>query len=224
VNQSNKDREETFNSYRYLCTRGVRKFIRQGIDRRDLEQVAAIGLIKATDRFKPELGTPFEAYAWTFVLGELMHYVRDSERMLRAPRRVRDLERRCAECERVLWNEHGREATQKELALLLGVSECELADVFRFREERMQRSVETLGSLEQGELSYTIECHIDKLMIEAALAQLTALERKIIREIYENDTPIGVLANRIGYSRRHVSRMHSAALKKLVPFWSRMTA
>ena len=55
------DRERTIHEYRYLCARGARKFMRDGIDRRDLEQVAAIGLIKAADRFDPSFGTPFEA-------------------------------------------------------------------------------------------------------------------------------------------------------------------
>ena len=189
--------------------------MRDGIDRRDLEQVAAIGLIKAADRFKPEMGTPFEAYAWTLVLGELMHYVRDSERLLRVPRRVRELDRRCAAAERALWNELGRDATGAELAERVGISEEELAEVSRFREERVPVSVDALRPFEQIELSYTIDRQLDRMMLEAGLARLTPLEREIVREIYEHDTPVGELAARLGYSRRHVTRLHSAALKKL---------
>ncbi|HTZ55222.1 MAG TPA: sigma-70 family RNA polymerase sigma factor [Candidatus Acidoferrum sp.] len=211
------DREQTINRYRYLCSRGARKFMRDGVDRRDLEQVAAIGLIKATDRFDPALGTPFEAYAWMLVLGELMHYVRDSERVVRAPRRVRELERRCGTAERELWAKLGREPKSRELAAHLGVGEAELREMMRYREEGIPLSVDALRPYEQLSLSYTIDNHLDHVLIESGMQRLSRVEREILREIYENDTPIGEIAHRLGYSRRHITRLHRAALRKLRP-------
>ena len=210
-------REETIQRYRYLCTRGARKFMRDGVDRRDLEQVAAIGLIKATDRFDPKIGTPFEAYAWMLVLGELMHYVRDSERVVRAPRRVRELERRCVAAERELWGALGREPKAKELAAHLGVGQEDVSEMLRYRENGIPLSVEALRPYEQLSLSYTIDDYLDRLSIEGGLEQLSNVEREILREIYENDTPIGEIAQRLGYSRRHITRLHRGALQKLRP-------
>ncbi|HEY0799067.1 MAG TPA: sigma factor, partial [Candidatus Baltobacteraceae bacterium] len=89
-------REQTITSYQYLCRRGARKFLRPGLERCDLEQVAAIGLIKAYDRYDVSLHTPFEAYAWLSIVSELMHHVRDAEGIVRLPRRLRGLERRYA--------------------------------------------------------------------------------------------------------------------------------
>ncbi|HEX8806545.1 MAG TPA: sigma-70 family RNA polymerase sigma factor [Candidatus Aquilonibacter sp.] len=209
------DREQIIQQYRYLCTRGARKFMRDGVDRRDLEQVAAIGLIKATDRFDPSLGTPFEAYAWMLVLGELMHYVRDSERVLRAPRRVRELDRRCSAAEGELWARLGCEPKVSELAAHLGVSEDEFREMLRYREEGRPLSVEALRPYEQVSLSYTIDSHLDRVAIDSGLEQLSTLERDILREIYENDTPVNEIAQRMGYSRRHITRLHRAALQKL---------
>jgi RNA polymerase sigma-B factor len=211
------DREQTIHRYRYLCARGARKFMRDGIDRRDLEQVAAIGLIKATDRFDPSIGTPFEAYAWMLVLGELMHYVRDSERAVRAPRRVRELDRRCGVAERELWAELGREPKTAELAAHLGVDEDEFREMLRYREEGKPLSVEALRPYEQLSLSYTIDSHLDRVLIDSGLEQLSNVEREILREIYENDTPVSEIAQRMGYSRRHITRLHRAALQKLRP-------
>jgi RNA polymerase sigma-B factor len=211
------DRERTIHQYRYLCTRGARKFMRDGIDRRDLEQVAAIGLIKATDRFDPKIGTPFEAYAWVFVLGELMHYVRDSERAVRAPRRVRELERRCGTAERELWTKLGREPKPLELAAYLGVGDGEVREMLRYRAEVLPLSVDALRPYEQRSLSYTIDNDIDRVVIESGLERLSRVEREIVREIYENDTPINEIARRLGYSRRHITRLHRAALYKLRP-------
>ncbi|MGB6986441.1 MAG: sigma-70 family RNA polymerase sigma factor [Candidatus Aquilonibacter sp.] len=214
----NSDREQIIHQYRYLCTRGARKFMRDGVDRRDLEQVAAIGLIKATDRFDPKIGTPFEAYAWMLVLGELMHYVRDSERAVRAPRRVRELERRCGAAERELWATLGREPKAYELAIQLGVPEDELREMMRYREEGIPLSVDALRPYEQLSLSYTIDNHLDRVLIESGLEQLSTVEREILREIYENDTPVCEIAHRLGYSRRHITRLHRGALQKLKPY------
>ncbi len=211
------ERERTIHQYRYLCARGARKFMREGVDRRDLEQVAAIGLIKATDRFDPNVGTPFEAYAWMLVLGELMHYVRDSERVLRAPRRVRELERRCGAAERELLANLGREPKAPELAAYLGVSEEEFREMMRYREDGMPLSVDALRPYEQLSLSYTIDSHLDRVLIESGLERLSNVEREILREIYENDTPVNEIAQRLGYSRRHITRLHRAALQKLRP-------
>ncbi|HTX57674.1 MAG TPA: sigma-70 family RNA polymerase sigma factor [Candidatus Acidoferrales bacterium] len=211
----NPERERTIYEYRYLCSRGARKFMRDGIDRRDLEQVAAIGLIKAADRFDPLLGTPFEAYAWMLVLGELMHYVRDAERVVRAPRRIRELERRFAGAERELWARLGREPKTPEIAAQLGVSEDEFREMLRYRDGVTPLSVDALRPYEQLALSYTIDGHLERMSIESSLAKLTVLERTILEEIYENDTPIGEIARRLGYSRRHITRLHRAALQKM---------
>jgi RNA polymerase sigma-B factor len=218
------ERDRTIQEYRYLCVRAARKFLRDGVDRGDLEQVAAIGLIKATDRFDPSIGTPFEAYAWMLVLGELMHYVRDSERAVRAPRRVRELDRRCGVAERELSGRLGREPNASELAQYLGVSERELREMLRYRDEGMPISVEALRPYEQLSLSYTIDSQLDRVVIESGLSQLSRVEREILREIYENDTPVGEIAKHLGYSRRHITRLHRAALLKLRPHTRPMIA
>jgi RNA polymerase sigma factor (sigma-70 family) len=77
------DRERMILTYRYLCERGARKFLRPGLERGDLEQVAAIGLIKAYDRYNDSLPTPFEAYAWITITGELMNHLRSHTRAAR---------------------------------------------------------------------------------------------------------------------------------------------
>ncbi|MEO9170790.1 MAG: sigma-70 family RNA polymerase sigma factor [Candidatus Baltobacteraceae bacterium] len=203
--------------YRYLCTRAARKFLRQGVDRADLEQVAAIGLIKAVDRYDSNAGTPFEAYAWVFILGELMHHVRDCERLLRAPRRLRELERRWVVAERELLMLLGREPSDSEIASFLDAKPDEQLEVTRYRNTSSVLSMEALRPHEHRALSYTIDNQLDRVVIEEALARLSPLEREILKEIYERDTPVVELAGRLGYSRRHVTRLHRGALKKLSP-------
>src|SRR5947209_16550463 len=109
-------REQTIAKYRYLCRRGARKFLRAGLERCDLEQVAALGLIKAYDKYDGTMETPFEAFAWLFVVGELMHYVRDYERIVRPPRSFRSLEKRWQRAFDELVGSLKREPTRTELA------------------------------------------------------------------------------------------------------------
>ncbi len=209
------DREAAIENHRYLCTRAARKFVRESSERCDLEQVAAIGLIKAVDRFDESQGTPFEAFAWVFILGELMHYVRDCERALRIPRRMRDLERRWSAAERELVGTLGRHASAQEVARALDVGIEEHQEVLRVRESCGIASVEQLQLRDEGSMSYTIDAQVDRWMLESAMELLTPLERQILTAIYDHDVPIVTLAATLGYSRRHVTRIHRAALDKL---------
>ncbi len=210
-------RHHSIEIHRHLCLRAAKKFVRKGVDRSDLEQVAAIGLIKAVDRFDPQLGTPFEAFAWVFILGELMHYVRDCERVLRAPRRMRELDRRWLVADRELLALLGREPRDAEIAAFIGANLDEQAEVHKYRNTGTVLSMEALRQHEHGALSYTIENHIDRLVIDEGMARLTPIEREILTDVYDRDRPIEEIATRLGYSRRHITRLHRGALKKLSP-------
>jgi RNA polymerase sigma-B factor len=208
-------RNRVIEEHAYLCARAARKFVRRGVDRSDLEQVAAVGLIKAVDRYDPANPAPFEAYAWVLILGELMHYVRDCERLVRAPRRLRELDRRFDVAERELVAELGRHPSMAEIAQRLGSDETEALEIRRYRETAACVSVDVLHPVELRGFAYTIDERFDGLVVDQLVSTLSPLEQKILRAIYEHDVPISVLAHRLGYSRRHVSRLHVNALKKL---------
>lgn len=208
-------RDDIVSRYRYLCTRAARRFTRPGLDRADLEQVAAIGLIKAADRFDDASQTPFEAYAWLLMIGELMHYVRDSERLVRAPRRLRELDRRWLQAEHDIWMRLGRDATQAEIVALIRATPVECRELRQYRAATHVVPFDALKSPDRQALAYTIEAELDRIGLESIVSGFSPLERTIIREIYENDTPITVLASKLGYSRRHVARLHRRTLRKL---------
>ncbi len=189
--------------------------MRRGLERADLEQVAAIGLIKAVDRYDRSQRAPFEAYAWLLVLGELMHYIRDSERLVRAPRGVRDLERRWAAGEGELWLLLGREPKADEVAALVGVTAAEVREVYAYRASSHMLSFEVLGALQTATSSYSIEHIVDRLTVERILATLPPLQRQIVESIHLDGVTVVEVARRLGYSRRHVTRLHRAAIERL---------
>lgn len=212
-------RETVVSAFYYLCGRGARKFVRPGVERADLEQVAAIGLLKACDNYDSSMQTPFEAYAWMLVVGELMHYVRDHERMVRPPRRLRELERRARHAVDKLVAELGREPSDAELGERLGVSQQSLCELGQFRERMVAQSLDGPGPAVCAVVEDLFERQIDRMIIEAGLATLTSIERTIIIAVYVRGYSKLELARRLGYSQRHVSRLHRGALQKMYPMW-----
>ena len=126
-------RNAVVDAHRYLCLRGARKFKRAHNDRADLEQVAAVGLIKAATNYRADMQTPFQAYAWIMIVGELMHYVRDHERMVRAPRTLFALEKRYVAAWDAFTVRHHREPAAAEMAAALGVAIETIAELRNLR-------------------------------------------------------------------------------------------
>ena len=155
-------RERLVAKYWYLCRRAARRFSRCGFERADLEQVGAIGLMKAVDRYRSPHGAPFEAFASLLVRGELLHYVRRGNR------------------------------SRARFASLDFATESEC----RSRPD-------------------DIEDLLDRLTVEAMLRRLPPLERCIVIGIHLECRTVVELAARLGYSRRHVTRLHRSALQRL---------
>jgi len=210
-----ESRDHAVRSYHYLCTRAARRFLRPGLERADLLQIAAIGLIKAYDRYDRTLKTPFEAFAWLFIIGELMHYVRDHERLVRPPRRIRELERRCGAIYDRVVASLGREPTAAEMAASLGVDTRTVADIQLFRERAVAESLD--GTARDIAGHDAIEGRSDYLVLQSALSALSNAERVVVLALYGSGYSQSEVANRTGYSRRHISRIHRGALKKMRP-------
>ncbi len=209
-------RDDAIAAYAYLCARAARKFIRPGLERADLQQIAAIGLIKAYDRYDDTLSTPFEAFAWLFVVGELMHYVRDQERMVRPPRKLRELERRCSLAQEALVTELQREPTKLELAARLRIDVKMVAEVMRCREGAVPESLDAGVSSNCRLGTYMMD--EQSALLSEAVAPLGEVERAVILALYAGGYTQSEVAAQLGYSRRHISRLHRAALRKLRPF------
>ncbi len=203
-------RDALIESHRYLCRRTALRFLRRGLDLRDLEQVAAIGLIKASDRYDPASTAPFEAYARVMILGELMHHVRDFEHAVRVPRWLRTLERRCAECDARLTLELGREPSRGELAEALGVRPESLRELERARNTMLAGNGDGYDRI-----AATAALPEDKILVDRALAALAPLERRIVLGVYALGLPQAEVARRLRLGTRQVHRMHRAALARM---------
>ncbi len=214
-----RDPNDLIVAHHYLCRRGARKFLRPGVERCDLEQVAAIGLVKAARRYDAAVRTPFEAFAWLLIVGELMHYVRDHERPVRIPRGLRRLEARAQRARDACLARLGREPSDAELAGELGVFVGAIHDLRRAACSARPMPLDEIdGAHVRPSQALSPE---DRFLVDEAFAALGQLERRIIVGVYLLGLPQVELSRRLGIAPRRVSRLHHAALRRMQQSWSR---
>jgi RNA polymerase sigma-B factor len=218
--RSAANRHDVIGAYRYLCRRGARKFRRPESDSSDLEQVAAIGLIKATDTYNAERSTPFEAYAWMMVVGELMHYVRDHERSIRLPRWLRALERRYMLAWEALAARDHSEPSTHALARELGVTTDVVEQLQAMRrgnhlsdgDPESPRAQLQCDALPARTPSISIE---ERLTVIMAVDELPERERIVILGTFDAGLSQAEIARMLGLSQSQVSKILGRALGKL---------
>jgi RNA polymerase sigma-B factor len=211
--RSAANREAVIAAYFHLCKRAARKFRRRGTELIDLEQVAALGLIKATDAFRPERTTPFEAYAWIVIVGELMHYVRDHERAVRIPRRLRTLDRRYVRAWEELAARRHAEPTAGELASELDVDRRAIDELRLLGPGTLcpcgESGLENVASALPG---IAIE---DRLTLMTAIDALDQRERTIVLATFGAGLSQAEVAAALQLSQGQISKLLSRAIAKL---------
>jgi RNA polymerase sigma-B factor len=216
--RTKRNRDNLIVAYWYLCLRGAKKFYRAGVDRADLAQVAAIGLIKAVEHYDPGLRTPFEAYAWLLVVGELMHYVRDHERIVRIPRSLRALEKRYALVTEMLSLRLGRAPAPSEIAAELCIDAATVDELRLLRRGGSVVSLEAYTGSPTGEIAASIEPGIaldERITLQVAIAGLGETERAAVLGSFAAGMSQAQLGERLGISQSQVSKVIKRALGKL---------
>jgi RNA polymerase sigma-B factor len=214
--RSRENRDAVIAAHMYLCRRGARKFRRPESDGADLEQVAAIGLVKATDSYRPERTTPFEAYAWLVIVGELMHYVRDCEHAIRVPRWLRSLDRRYVQTWEMLAARQHAEPTPRQLAhaLEVGVEIIEQLQALRrgYAADADPRGGSRFDGIATPARGISLE---ERLTLSIAVEELNERERVIVLGTYGAGLSQAEVANLVGLSQSQVSKLLARALGKL---------
>lgn len=197
------------------------RFCGRGEALEDLCQVGMVGLIKSVDRFDPDRGTPFTAYAVPTIVGEIKRHFRDRGWAIRPPRRMQELRAEAKIVRARLTQALGRSPTSGELAAELGCPEEELAEAVlagdayntssldrRFADDPEEPSlVETLGEDDDG-LDF-VEL---REAVKPALERLPERERRILLlRFYGNKTQREIAAE-FGISQMHVSRLISQSI------------
>jgi len=198
-----------------------------GVPYGDLVGVGHIGLVNAVDRYDPERGTKFATFAVPTIRGELRRFFRDSTWGLRVPRRVQELSLQVREAREDLTRTLGRSPTYAELAGSLSVSEeavieaVEVANQYELAslQDPSTDSPDEDGGLSvadrAGEVDPSLELLDDRDELAWALSKLPARQRIIIVLRYFQDMSQQQVADRLGISQMHVSRLQRRAIEQL---------
>ncbi len=219
-------RERLVEGYESLVHFLARKFQNRGEPLEDIVQVGFLGLIKAIERFEPDLGNEFTTFATPTVAGEIKRYFRDKGWAIRFPRRLQELYQQVVRVNEEMKNELNRQPTVNEVADRLNVSADDVLEAMEMSTAYTPMSIDSTVGGGDGEggrqLSESIggeDVNLDRVemrdVLNRAMAHLTPRERSIMAMRFYDELSQSEIAKRLGISQMHVSRLQRAALEQL---------
>ncbi len=200
----------------------ARRMHREGESLDDLRQVAFEALLVALDRFDPERGVPFTAFASLTITGALKRHFRDVGWLLRVPRRVHELAAPAKRVTDELTIELGRVPSLDDVATRLGVDVEELIEAQEAARARSLGSFSTLLTGEDGEPRDVIgdadpafAHREDTIDLRAALSTLEERDRRLVKEYFFEERTQTELADRYGVSQMQISRRVRSVTRRL---------
>jgi RNA polymerase sigma-B factor len=217
-------REQLVKTYLPLARTIARRYRSPRVPLEDLVQVAAIGLMKAIDRYDPARGVAFSSYAVPTMVGEVQRYFRDHTWGVRPPRDLQERAQRVLAANRTLSAELGRPPSAGEIAARLELLLEDVVEALQACDARDAASLDgprTVGE-ETGTFADTLGGEDagysrveDAITAELLMRVLDARERKVIRLRFHEDLTQSEIGERIGCSQMHVSRLVRGAIAKL---------
>ena len=217
-------RDEVIQRFMPLAKRLAGRYRHTGESQEDLEQVAYFGLIKAVDRYDPELG-PFVRYAVPNVLGELKRHFRDKSWGMHVTRSVQEQVLKVNDATELLSARLGRSPSTRDLAKHLGISVEEVSEALDSAHAYSPMALDAPqpggedGARLLGDTIGVEDGHYELVELGEAVGPafraLPAREREIVRLRFLEDLTQSEIAARIGVSQMHVSRLLGRALASL---------
>ena len=208
-----------------LARRMARRYRRAEEPLDDLVQVAVLGLVKAIDRFDPERETAFSSYAVPTMLGELKRHFRDHGWAVHVPRGMQERVMAVDGAVRELSGTLGRSPSAVEVAAMLEVGEEDVLEAMEASTAYEAVSLESYRFGDQGDgETYadsvgTEDGRFELVEYEATIAPvlraLPARDRVVLHLRFVEDLTQAEIADRVGVSQMHVSRLIRRALERL---------
>ncbi|HEU4449714.1 MAG TPA: RNA polymerase sigma factor SigF [Gaiellaceae bacterium] len=218
-------RERLIEQYLPLVRSLARRYANRGEQLEDLVQVGCIGLIKAIDRFDVDRGVELTTYATPNVIGEIKRHFRDKGWSVRVPRGLQELNVRLSQLLEQLTIQLERSPTIAELAKAAGVDEEDVLEALESGQAYTTVSLSApagqgedsdLDPLESlGELEHEYEVSEDRAILAPGLRALDERERRIIHLRFWEGLTQSQIAQQVGISQMHVSRLIRRSLEKV---------
>jgi RNA polymerase sigma-B factor len=218
-------REQLVRGYDNLVRFLARPFANRGEPLEDILQVGYLGLIKAIDRFDPDLGNEFTTFATPTIRGEIQRYFRDKGWAIRFPRRLQEIYQQVIRTNEELKNELGRQPSVAEVAARLGIESDDVLEAMEMGSAMIPASIDAQVGGQDGEgrqLAETVggaDPNLDRVemqeLLQKAMQHLTERERRIMVMRFVDELSQAEVAKRLGISQMHVSRLQRAAVEQL---------
>jgi len=218
-------REQLIEQYMSLVRSLARRYSYRGEQLEDLVQIGAIGLIKAIDRFDLERGVELTTYATPNIIGEIKRHFRDKGWSVRVPRGLQELNVQLSKLVEQLTVQYSRSPTIPELAKAAGVEEEEVLEALESGRAYTSLSLsvgggggddDDLDPLESlGTEEHQYEVSEDRAVLAPGFKALDERERKILQLRFFEGLTQSQIAQQVGISQMHVSRLIRRSLEKI---------
>ncbi len=217
-------RDELIEAHLRLAEHLARRFNNRGVPLEDLVQVASLGLVKAVERFDPERGLEFSTFATPTIVGELKRHFRDKGWSVRVPRRIQELHVEVNSLVGTMTQRLGRSPTIEELARASGTSEEEVLEAMEAAQAYRSASIDAPTSGDDAGLGLAGQLGDDdanlfaaenRLLVQTLVATLPKREQLIMRMRFYDGMTQSQIADRLGISQMHVSRLLARSLAQL---------
>jgi len=206
--------------YRFLplARKLARRYSHSSLADEDLIQVASVALLKAIDRFDPERGSTFQAFATPTILGELRRHFRDTAWAVHVARAGQERALSVQNAGERLSTLHGRSPTVQEIAVYLELSEEEVLDGLQAKQAYAAMSLDAPSPAadEDGELTLGGELGLDDpgyervdngAAVSEAVGRLPEQDRRLIHMRFVAGMTQGEIGRQLGVSQMQVSRL-----------------
>jgi RNA polymerase sigma-B factor len=219
-------REQLIEQYMSLVRSLARRYSYRGEQLEDLVQIGAIGLIKAIDRFDVNRGVELTTYATPNIIGEIKRHFRDRGWSVRVPRGLQELNIQLSRLIEELTVQNGRSPTIPELAKAAGVTDEEVLEALESGRaySSLSLSAGSGGHDDDGELDpleslgteeHQYEVSEDRAVLAPGFRVLDERERKILHLRFFEGLTQSQIAQQVGISQMHVSRLIRRSLEKI---------
>ena len=217
-------RDDLVHLHLSLVEHCARRFRNRGEPFEDLVQVGTIGLIKAVDRFETDRGVEFSTYATPTVIGEIKRHFRDKGWAIRVPRRLQELRMHIGSATGELTQKLGRSPTPRELAEVIGCTVEEIMEGIESSHAYATLSLDASDDNDDGPPPMLASLGVEDSNIEHVeiresikplLEGLGEREKRILLLRFFKNMTQSQIAEEIGVSQMHVSRLLTRTLAQL---------
>ncbi|HEY6016258.1 MAG TPA: SigB/SigF/SigG family RNA polymerase sigma factor [Gaiellaceae bacterium] len=219
-------REQLIEQYMSLVRSLARRYSYRGEQLEDLVQIGAIGLIKAIDRFDLNRGVELTTYATPNIIGEIKRHFRDRGWAVRVPRGLQELNVQLSRLIEQLTVQLGRSPTIPELAKAASVEEEEVLEALESGRAYSSLSLSSGGGSDEdggdldpleslGSLEHQYEVSEDRAVLAPGFRVLDERERTILHLRFFEGLTQSQIAQQVGISQMHVSRLIRRSLEKI---------